>query len=109
VAVVATAVFFGLRHEGFESAQRAVLVEMEQIAKASLYFRQDLGRCPHDLGELTHPPAGAAPYLARESSDPWGRPYFFQCPGRWDVSEVDIASMGPDGAWLGGDDITTDL
>ncbi len=109
VAVVATAVALGLRHDARESARRTARLEMEQILTAARHFRQDFGRCPHDLGELAHPPAGGVPYLARDLQDPWGRPYDFRCPGRWNEDAVDIASRGPDGRWMGGDDITTDL
>ena len=110
VLVAAVLVVLGaLRHSLREAARRAAVVEIEQIVQASRRFREDYGRCPHDSDELVHPPAGGASYLARSPADPWGRSYFYQCPGRWRPEEVDVASMGPDGQWDGGDDITTDL
>jgi len=109
VTLVLAAIIVGMRHEQYESNYRSVLIDMEQIARASWHFRLDFGRCPHDVGELAHPPAGGEPYLAREPSDPWGNPYFLKCPGRWSASDVDVASRGPDREWMGGDDITTDL
>jgi hypothetical protein len=84
-------------------------MDFEQLRQATRLFRMDYGRCPHDLEELTRPPAGGTPYLARIPQDPWGNPFFLQCPGRWDETNVDVASRGPDGEWLGGDDISTDL
>lgn len=109
VLLCCTAVVLAVRHELRESHRRVVQTDLEQIITAARRFRQDFGRCPHDLGELAHPPAGGTSYLVREPEDPWGRPYYFKCPGRWNESDVDIASKGPDGAWDGDDDITTDL
>lgn len=109
VTLGVSAIVLAIEHDRHESYLRSIQIDMEQIARASWHFRLDFGRCPYDVGELAHPPAGGEPYLAREPSDPWGRPYFFKCPGRWSEDEVDIASRGPDGEWMGGDDITTDL
>jgi general secretion pathway protein G len=109
VALCCTAVVLAAWHEHREADRRVARLDMELVVTAVRRFRQDHGRCPHDLGELAHPPAGGVPYIAQEPEDPWGRPYFFQCPGRWDERDVDIASRGPDGSWGAGDDITTDL
>jgi len=107
--VVVVLVVVGLRHDRRESELRAVQVEIEQIATAARFFRQDFGRCPLDVDELMHPPAGGHPYIVRPPRDPWGGSYVLQCPGRWDENAIDVASRGPDGQWLGGDDISTDL
>ena len=100
---------WAMGHDARESRRRIVQLDMEQIRRAARYFRQDFGRCPHDALELAHPPAGREPYLAHEPIDPWGRPYTLQCPSRWDEEDVDVATPGPDGHWLGGDDMSTDL
>ncbi len=45
------------------------------------------------------------PYLKKQPTDPWGRPYVYKSPG--DHSEdYDLYSYGPDRAEGGGDDIT---
>ena len=109
VTTVALLLFAAMRHDSRESALRTAQLEMEQIVTAARLFRQDFGRCPRSVDELAHPPAGGTPYVARALRDPWGRPYFLGCPSRWDDRQVDVASPGPDGEWLGGDDISTDL
>jgi hypothetical protein len=113
VGVISSAVLgligLGIRSELYDSRRRVALLEMEAIASAARVFRVDFGRCPHDMRELSHPPAGGTPYLASRSHDPWGGSYFLQCPGRWDVRNIDVATPGPDGQWLGGDDLSTDL
>lgn len=101
-------VLLALREGRREADQRIALADIDRILAAARAFRQDMERCPHDLEELTHPPAGGVPYLREVPEDPWGRPYAFRCPGRWLEDEVDVASRGPDGQWEGGDDITTD-
>jgi general secretion pathway protein G len=47
------------------------------------------------------------PYLRSDVPlDPWGNPYFYECPGRYNPSSYDLMSMGPDGREGGGDDIS---
>ena len=90
--------------------QRMARLQMEQVATAAQRFRQDFDRCPRGVEELARPPAGARPYVPRPPRDPWGRPYYVGCPGRWDPGTVDVASPGPDGLWAeGDDDISTEL
>lgn len=99
----------GLRYDMRRSELRSARLDMEQIVTAARLFRQDFNRCPRDVDELAHPPAGGTPYVARPPRDPWGSAYTLGCPGRWNERHVDVASPGPDGEWLGGDDISTDL
>lgn len=100
---------WGMRYDVRQTELRSARLEMEQIVTAARLFRHDFDRCPRNVDELAHPPAGGAPYVARSPRDPWGRPYFIGCPSRWNERNVDVASPGPDGEWLGGDDISTDL
>jgi len=104
-----TLISLSLVHSVGEAHRRAALTDLERIADAARLFRQDHGRCPRDLDELERPPAGATGYMSMSGADPWGRTYFFQCPGRWSESSVDVGTPGPDGSWGGGDDVTTDL
>ncbi len=101
-------VLVSLRQGEREARRRVALTDIDRILAAARTFRQDMDRCPHDLEELAHPPAGGVPYVEAVPVDPWGNPYFLQCPGRWLEDEADVASRGPDGEWDGGDDITTD-
>lgn len=109
VVAVVSLFILGLRYEHRVANQRIAQVDIEQIEDAARNFRQDFGRCPHDVEELAHPPAGRGAYLTSSPVDPWGNPYFLQCPSRWAEDEVDVATRGPDGQWLGGDDMSTDL
>ncbi len=110
VALIGCALFvLGMRHDFRRAELRVARVEIEQLMDGARNFRRDFNRCPHDVDELAHPPAGGTPYVARRPRDPWGRSYVLQCPSRWGRDEVDIASRGPDGQWLGGDDISSDL
>lgn len=38
--------------------------------------------------------------------DPWGNPYIYECPGRYNATSYDLYSMGPDGREGTDDDIT---
>lgn len=103
-------VIAALAYDARLTDRRLAALQMEQVATAAMRFRQDFDRCPRDVEELARPPAGAQPYLPRTPRDPWGRPYFVGCPGRWAPGSVDVASPGPDGLWAeGDDDISTDL
>lgn len=84
-----------------------VKVAQAQVAafeKALAQYRLDNGRYPtteEGLGALVTRPTGAArwegPYLSKAVPfDPWGRPYLYRSPG--DRSEIDIYSLGKDGA-----------
>jgi hypothetical protein len=109
IACVGSLFFAAMRHDRRQTELRSARLEMEQIVTAARFFRHDFGRCPRSVDEMTFPPGGGTPYFARTLRDPWGRPYFLGCPSRWDERRVDVASPGPDGEWLGGDDISTDL
>jgi general secretion pathway protein G len=45
------------------------------------------------------------PYLEHEMLDPWGAPYNYRNPGRWNPKSFDVWSLGADGV-EGNDDIT---
>ncbi len=71
-------------------------------------YQLDIGDYPstaQGLDALRYPPADLAdpskwsgPYLDSEVPlDPWGNPYQYEYPGRYDSSQPDIWSFGPDG------------
>ena len=42
------------------------------------------------------------PYMEKEiTSDPWGKPYVYQCPGSHNPSGYDLSATGPDGTIYG--------
>lgn len=56
--------------------------------------------------DLPNPSKWNGPYLDTEVPlDPWGRPYQYECPGRYNPDEYDVWSLGPDGASGTDDDI----
>jgi general secretion pathway protein G len=77
-------------------------------------FEVDNGYYPKGkdgLQDLITPPRDAqnwkGPYLKGDAVpvDPWGNPYIYECPGRYNTSGYDLMSMGPDGREGGDDDI----
>jgi general secretion pathway protein G len=65
-------------------------------------FRADNGFYPtgsNSLQALLQQPAGATnwhgPYLSSIPTDPWGKDYLYECPGRHNSNSYDISSPGP--------------
>ncbi len=75
------------------------------VRRAVAQFREDLGRCPHTMRELAHPPRAGARYLRDEPLDAWGNPLWVRCPGRYDPEGMDVVSAGPSGNFLVDDNI----
>ena len=56
--------------------------------------------------DVPNPAKWQGPYLERPVPlDPWGRPYQYSYPGRYNADSYDIWSLGPDGADGTEDDI----
>ena len=81
-------------------------------------FRLDMASYPgqgEGLGALRTPPANLAMpqnyrsggYIKDLPTDPWGRPYQYQVPGR-DGRPFDIFSLGADGQ-PGGEELNADI
>ena len=79
-------------------------------------YRLDLGDFPataQGLEALREVPSGlrdqskwSGPYLdSVVPLDPWGNPYQYECPGKYDENQPDIWSFGPDGIDNTDDDI----
>lgn len=81
---------------------RAAIAEVKRSIAA---FRADLGRCPHSLHELMHPPRSGQRYLRRIPVDGWGQAFWVRCPGRYDPEGVDVVSAGPSGSFLEDDNL----
>jgi len=79
-------------------------------------FEVDVGHYPrgaNGLVDLIQRPSDAVdwrgPYLKNETEiplDPWGNPYIYECPGRYNPNGYDLYSAGPDGQPGTEDDIT---
>jgi len=89
----------------FFCQRKQALVEILRLQEAVTEFRWDHERCPHDLQELSYPPAGGQAYYRRDFKDPWERPYRMVCPGRLFVESADVISAGPDGEMYTNDDV----
>ncbi len=83
--------------------QSAAKAQIELLGQALDQFRLDVGRYPttqEGLAALVTNPGidnWDGPYLKKAlPSDPWGKPYNYQCPGTH--GEFDIFSYGRDGA-----------
>jgi general secretion pathway protein G len=87
------------------SRSETARVQVKNIAASLQLYRLDVDRYPtqaEGLAALVKQPSGVAswngPYLPDASAitDPWGRPYLFEAPGKH--GEVDVSTLGSDGA-----------
>jgi general secretion pathway protein G len=87
------------------SRSETARVQVRNIASSLQLYRLDVGRYPtkeEGLSALVRQPSGVAtwngPYLPDSSAitDPWGKPYQFDEPGKH--GEVDVFSLGSDAA-----------
>ena len=93
-----------LRYLG-SSRSQAAKVQIENISTALDNVRLDVGHYPtpdEGLAALVKAPPSETswngPYLRKETalSDPWGRKYLYQSPGRHN-NDFDVWSFGSDG------------
>jgi general secretion pathway protein G len=80
------------------------------IPSALDLYEMDMGEYPKALQDLMSDPSGteawAGPYLKKFPRDPWGRDYYYKCPGDHS-SDYDLASPGKDGVLGSGEDDVT--
>lgn len=98
-------VLWSVQYSRIRGQRKQALVEILRLQEAVKEFRWDHGRCPHELEELSFPPAGGQAYYRRSYDDPWSRPYAMVCPGRLFVDSADVVSAGPDGEMYTNDDV----
>ncbi|MBZ0118626.1 MAG: type II secretion system protein GspG [Sandaracinaceae bacterium] len=105
LGVVALALFGMGRSAAHRERVRETRAAQSEIRRAIAAFRADMGRCPHSLYELVHPPRSAQRYLRNAPVDGWGHAFYVQCPGRYDPDGVDVVSAGPSGNFLDEDNL----
>jgi hypothetical protein len=76
---------------------RAAIAEARRAVTA---FVAELGRCPHSLVELLHPPKAGADYLTEVPLDGWGHRLYIRCPGHRPEDVAEVISAGPGGSFL---------
>lgn len=83
----------------------AARVDIGNLETALEAFEIDVGRFPtseEGIRALVQAPGNVrnwrGPYIKRGvPNDPWGNPYVYRYPGRHNVDEYDLYSLGPDG------------
>jgi general secretion pathway protein G len=86
--------------------RKAAKAQVAMLSTALDAYRLDVGRYPttqEGLESLLENPGHSqwdGPYLPKESlpTDPWGRPFVYQCPGEY--GDYDIYSLGPTGGGI---------
>ena len=86
-------VVWSVQYSRIRGQRKQALVEILRLQEAVQEFRWDHGRCPHDLEELSYPPAGGQAYYRRDFKDPWRRPYRMICPGRVYRRDLDVTHL----------------
>lgn len=78
---------------------------IDEVTQAATAFREEIGRCPESVSELTRPPRAGRRYLRRVPTDAWGRDLQLVCPARHDPESLTAISAGPSGSFLTDDNI----
>jgi general secretion pathway protein G len=97
-----------------EARVTAAQTQISNVEVALDAFEVDNGYYPQGddgLIDLMEEPSQATnwhgPYLKRAIEfDPWGEPYVYECPGKYNEEGYDLMSKGPDGVSGGADDVT---
>jgi general secretion pathway protein G len=116
LGILAAIVVPKFANRGEQARQTAAKTQIAAFSTALSAFEVDNGYYPRGkdgLMALIQKPSDAqnwrGPYLEEKGgipNDPWGRPYFYECPGKHNVNSYDIMSAGFDGREGTEDDIT---
>ena len=116
LGILAAIVVPKFANRGEQARQAAAKTQIGAFSTALSAFEVDNGYYPRGkdgLQALIVKPNDAnnwrGPYLEEKGgipNDPWGRPYFYECPGKHNASGYDISSAGFDGKEGTEDDIT---
>ncbi len=110
LAVIVVPKLTGRSEQARVTAAQTDIAHLETALDA---FEVDNGRYPtteEGIAALVEAPPDLdewrGPYIKRGvPNDPWGTPYVYTYPGRYNTSGYDLYSMGPDGQEGGDDDI----
>lgn len=108
LAAIVIPKFAGRSQQAKETAAKSQISSFETALDA---FEVDTGSYPKSLDALVNPPNGVdnwkGPYMKKGiPADPWGNPYIYTYPGKYNPTGYDIVSYGLDGRAGGDDDIT---
>ena len=111
LAAIVVPKFAGRSEQARETAAQTQISNLEVALDA---FEVDNGYYPKGsdgLIELLQEPSDATnwrgPYLKKAlGNDPWGVPYIYESPGKYNQKGYDMMSCGPDKREGGDDDIT---
>jgi len=102
--------FAGRTQQAQEAAAKSDIASLGTVLDA---YEVDNGAYPRGssgLSDLVSQPRDAqnwrGPYIKELKTDPWGNPYIYEFPGKYNTSGYDLSSMGPDGQANTEDDIT---
>ncbi|MEY4578243.1 MAG: hypothetical protein RL701_2946 [Pseudomonadota bacterium] len=96
---------FAYRAADERARMRATRAAMADARRAVSAFVAELGRCPHSIVELLHPPKAGADYLTEVPVDGWGRRLYIRCPGQRPEDVAEVISAGPSGSFLADDHV----
>jgi hypothetical protein len=105
-----SAAFVGLVVFSYRAAEerariRATRAAIAEARRAVTAFVAELGRCPHSIVELLHPPKAGADYLTEVPLDGWGHRLYIRCPGHTPEDVAEVISAGPGGSFLTDDHV----
>lgn len=111
LAAIVIPKFAGRTEQARTTAARTQISNLETSLDA---YETDCGSYPQGADGLralientTNAEGWRGPYLKKEiASDPWGRPYVYECPGKHNTTGYDLMSLGQDGQAGTDDDIT---
>ncbi len=113
IGSIAVTAYGPIQRRAYVNAARSQIKAFKTPLNAYLLDIGDYPSSAQGLQALRYPPADLpdpskwnGPYLDSEIPlDPWGNPYQYEYPGRFDPSQPDIWSLGPDGIDGTDDDI----
>lgn len=110
VLAVGAVLALGLLTSAYRAADerarvRATRAAIAEARRAVTAFVAELGRCPHSMVELLHPPKAGADYLTEVPVDGWGHKLYIRCPGPHPDEVAEVISAGPSGSFLKDDHI----
>jgi hypothetical protein len=110
VLTLGAAMLFGVVTLAYRAAEERARIRTTRAAiaearRAVTAFVAELGRCPHSMVELLHPPKAGADYLTEVPLDGWGHKLYIRCPGSRPDEVAEVISAGPSGSFLKDDQI----